>query len=188
MNDNNPSQLSVAFRLASAKDLPAVERVFKAAFIDAPLKQVSETQMPSFSQDFATASEMGSNLALYVAVAGENLETVVGAALIMNMSSEMSQQYNRDIRHINLNVIAIDPAYQGKGIATRFLNRLDAALAPYFNSISLQVREDNLSARALYRRLGYQEQGKIPDMYWDGVAGIQYAKYLKAPPQTQRVA
>lgn len=66
----------------------------------------------------------------------------------------------------------IRPESQGKGMATlAFSKLLEHLLGADFNIVLLEVRESNHRARALYRKLGFREDGVRKDYYqskdWD---------------------
>jgi ribosomal protein S18 acetylase RimI-like enzyme len=63
------------------------------------------------------------------------------------------------------------PAYRGRGLGTRLLSAcLAKAAAQGLTRVELEVRVDNTSATALYRKLGFVEEGrKRWGMCFDGV-------------------
>jgi ribosomal-protein-alanine N-acetyltransferase len=64
--------------------------------------------------------------------------------------------------------IVVAEAARRQGIGTRLLRELIAhARAEHGNQILLEVRESNQSARALYRRAGFQETGLRKSYYSD---------------------
>lgn len=71
---------------------------------------------------------------------------------------------------------------RGRGIGFQALQYLEREIAAQgLARIELGVFEFNLAAQSLYRRLGYQEIGRIEDFtYWDGLmwADIRMEKYL----------
>jgi ribosomal protein S18 acetylase RimI-like enzyme len=55
--------------------------------------------------------------------------------------------------------VAVDPAYRRKGIATNVMATAESwAISRGAETAFLQVREDNGAGRAMYRKLGYEEQ------------------------------
>lgn len=65
--------------------------------------------------------------------------------------------------------IAVAPAWQRHGIARRLLQQaLDAARADAMTVVYLEVRENNQSAQALYRQLGFEISGVRKNYYRKG--------------------
>jgi len=77
--------------------------------------------------------------------------------------------------------IVVDPARRGQGLGASLLADAEqiaaAAGAP---ALSLEVREDNAAAIALYRGRGYVETGRKPGYYDDGAAAICLRRTLRA--------
>jgi ribosomal-protein-alanine N-acetyltransferase len=66
----------------------------------------------------------------------------------------------------HLNLLAVEPAYQRRGIGRCLVNWLEqSAITAGTFMVSLEVRADNVGALQFYRELGYQETGLIPDYY-----------------------
>jgi ribosomal-protein-alanine acetyltransferase len=65
-----------------------------------------------------------------------------------------------------LELIAVDPAAQRRGLARRLFARLAEELrATQVNEMILEVRASNLPALALYQSLGFVETGRRKDYY-----------------------
>lgn len=86
--------------------------------------------------------------------------------------------------------IAVDPAWQGRGVATEIL--LDLSLLCHdrgCDAMTLEVRESNAAAQALYRRFGFVPVGvrkkyyeNVEDaiiMWCHGVATDEFAERLR---------
>jgi ribosomal protein S18 acetylase RimI-like enzyme len=64
-----------------------------------------------------------------------------------------------------LHHLAVDAAHRGQGIATALLQEVEQRLrAKGCLKVNLLVTRDNVGARALYARLGYQEMTPIVAM------------------------
>lgn len=75
--------------------------------------------------------------------------------------------------------VVVDPAQRGLGLGHRLVEVAErGARAVGCSAISLEVREDNTAARALYAKLGYLEQRRLPGYYEDGADGLRLRKLL----------
>ena len=86
-------------------------------------------------------------------------------------------------------VLAVDPAHRRRGVASHLLNMLrPICLRNGLRGITLEVRTDNLGARAFYERHGFVKTGVINNYYADGSDGYIYERMevgtnpLNAPP------
>lgn len=69
---------------------------------------------------------------------------------------------------LHLVTIAVDPAFQRLGIASRLLlNCLEQARDAEMPSVVLEVRESNAPAQALYERFGFRKLGRLRKYYKD---------------------
>lgn len=74
--------------------------------------------------------------------------------------------YQRVFDEVTLMNIAVVPAQQGRGYGTRLLQSLLHVLEGQgVARLLLEVRRGNIAAIALYRRLGFSEDGVRPDYY-----------------------
>lgn len=83
--------------------------------------------------------------------------------------------------------IATDPQHRGRGIAGRLIGAAMEALAAEGNTrLMLDVAEDNTSARRLYERLGFTQDGRRPRYYTAGrpvpVDGVLMSRPLAGEP------
>jgi ribosomal protein S18 acetylase RimI-like enzyme len=67
---------------------------------------------------------------------------------------------HEDAEAVTLSKIALDPAFQGRGIATGVIADLLAEARARGKPVRLQVFKINPRARSLYRRLGFLETGE----------------------------
>ena len=64
--------------------------------------------------------------------------------------------------------VAVHPAWRGQGLGEFLLRRVLAACQSMGGkSITLEVRESNAAALALYHKLGFYEAGRRPNYYHD---------------------
>jgi ribosomal protein S18 acetylase RimI-like enzyme len=78
-------------------------------------------------------------------------------------------------------IVTIDviPKYRRKGIAMKLLQKVEKELQKTGIETSyLEVRDDNVAARKLYRKLGYREVEVLKDYYFRGGNGIRLEKTL----------
>jgi ribosomal-protein-alanine acetyltransferase len=78
--------------------------------------------------------------------------------------------------------IGVVPRHRREGIATRLLLRLvEAALAGGARHLTLEVRQGNAAAIALYERFGFVRAGVRPGYYRDGDAVVMWVKDADGP-------
>lgn len=76
--------------------------------------------------------------------------------------------------------LAIAPAARGQGLARALVRQAEAhAAAAGLRALSLEVRQDNAAARALYSALGYAPVRVLPGYYDDGADGLRLRKELR---------
>ncbi|MBM3946227.1 MAG: GNAT family N-acetyltransferase, partial [SAR202 cluster bacterium] len=75
----------------------------------------------------------------------------------------------------------VDPGHQGGGVGSLLLTACeDEAIVRGCLRITLEVRPDNVSAIAFYRRRGFDTVGAKDDFYSDGSPALAMAKLLPA--------
>jgi ribosomal-protein-alanine N-acetyltransferase len=87
--------------------------------------------------------------------------------------------------------VAVDPAWQGHGIASRLLAELvRSALAMGANQLTLEVRVSNLVAQSVYRRFGFAPAGARKAYYGDNGedALVMWAHAVSQPEYLARLA
>ncbi len=78
--------------------------------------------------------------------------------------------------------IVVDPAARGRGVARRLLAMTERAAAEAAcTGMSLEVRQDNLAANALYADFGYRRVAALPGYYEDGGDGWRYVRDFAGP-------
>lgn len=74
----------------------------------------------------------------------------------------------RVLDEIEILDVAVDPLYQGRGVARRLLSSLfEVGRVHRVRRVLLEVRVSNEVAIGLYRRLGFRKVGRRPDYYED---------------------
>ncbi|MDP3294382.1 MAG: N-acetyltransferase [Nevskia sp.] len=75
--------------------------------------------------------------------------------------------------------LAVAPAARGQRWGEGLVAAMEtAAAASGCDRATLEVRADNLAARALYAKLGYREAQALPGYYDDGADGLRLMKTL----------
>lgn len=86
----------------------------------------------------------------------------------------------RDSRHARIYSVVVDPQARGLGLAQQLVVAAQAAAAQRgCDAVSLEVRSDNVAARALYAKLGYQIDADLPGYYEDGGDGLRLLRALR---------
>lgn len=68
--------------------------------------------------------------------------------------------------HAHLNLLAVAPAYRGRGLGRDLVDWLEAcARTAGIFDVRLELRAGNEPARAFYERLGFIETGSVPAYY-----------------------
>lgn len=118
---------------------------------------VAELEKRNFSDGWSEASlreELDNPYALYL-VALDDSDVVIGAAGLIQSMDEA------DIMNVS---VAKDARRQG--IASKLLTALlDEGKKRGINAFTLEVRETNTSARALYEKFGFENAGTRKDFY-----------------------
>lgn len=83
----------------------------------------------------------------------------------------------RNSRWARIYSVAVDPRWRSMGLGRQLIAAAEKqARRDGRQGMSLEVRIDNAGARALYLRLGYQEQAELPAYYEDGAPGVRLRK------------
>lgn len=85
----------------------------------------------------------------------------------------------RGSRRARIYSVVVAPHARGLGLGRRLVETMqrDAAVAGC-DTATLEVRADNLAARALYAALGYTEAARLPGYYEDGGDGLRLVRGL----------
>lgn len=70
------------------------------------------------------------------------------------------------VDELHINTVAVDPALRRQGLASHLMQHVLAdAAAAGASRATLEVRESNVAAMKLYRRLGFKVAGRRPGYY-----------------------
>ncbi|HZP85710.1 MAG TPA: GNAT family N-acetyltransferase [Burkholderiales bacterium] len=82
--------------------------------------------------------------------------------------------------HAHLNLLAVRPAYQRRGIGRVMLRWLEeSARVAGITAMHLEVRVNNLGARRFYRSWGFQEMSILPRYYGGVESAVWMARDLR---------
>lgn len=87
-------------------------------------------------------------------------------------------------QYLDLHVLKVAtlPSYRRTGLARKLMILAEEhAQASAGESVTLEVRESNVEAIALYQTLGYTRTGRRPGYYGDGEDALVMAKQVVAP-------
>lgn len=156
-------RLSVSFRKAAKRDIPALSDIFKRAF-----EGVNEFGDPT---DYLDRARTGDNMRLIVAQddAGKIGGFVMAAITDWRKTLDIEQ-------------LAVDPGFQGKGIGRRLMEQAEVfAKKEGARRLTLHVRVNNDKALHLYESMGYARIGLENSYYQDGTDAFEMAKKLPKP-------
>lgn len=95
---------------------------------------------------------------------------VIGALILL---------LHRGTRVARIYSVVVSPAARGEGLGRRLVETAERHARDGKKAlVSLEVREDNPAALALYRRLGYNIGRRLPGYYEDGADGLRLTKPL----------
>ncbi len=77
-----------------------------------------------------------------------------------------------------IHVFAVKRAHRHQGVGTALLRTFERQILTDSRRVFLLVAAFNTTAQEFYRKNGYQEVGRIPDYYLDGVTEIILMKIL----------
>lgn len=130
------------------------------------LEKLYEIEMECFRREAFTKKQIAQllqNINTISLIAKENGEIV---GFIIGM---LSIEDNTVVGHIL--TIDVSPSHRRKGVGVKLLQEIEKIFKNKQASICrLEVREDNVAALNLYRKLGYQKVGKLEHYYGDAHA------------------
>lgn len=147
----------VSIRPAERADLLDVARIERASF-----------PQPWPFQAFAGfLGEPGFLVAVDDPAAGDGLLADDAGDVRGYVVADVEADLGREVGHVK--DLAVAPAWRGRGIGSKLLERALAALvAGGARRAKLEVRADNTAARALYEGFGFSPNHVVPGYYDDG--------------------
>ncbi|HYD17712.1 MAG TPA: N-acetyltransferase [Patescibacteria group bacterium] len=158
------SKLSLAFRKAAARDVPALAEVYAASFAD----KNEQTDLPGYLD--WTVQNRDQRV-----IIAETPEHKIAGFVIAAFDSAIARNA------VNVEQLAVAPECQGRGVGRALLEEVEAtALKNDFSRVTLHVRVDNEKAKVLYESEGFRAAEAEPGFYMDGTAALPMTKEL--PP------
>jgi ribosomal-protein-alanine acetyltransferase len=137
------------------------------------LDRLYEIEMECFEKEAFTKKQIAQLLMDYnsVGLVAKEDDKILGFIIAM-----IYVDRNASSGHIL--TIDVSPAHRRKGIGQMLLQEIEKILfAKSVRACHLEVREDNVAAISLYRKLGYQKIGKLKN-YYGNAHGICLKKVL----------
>lgn len=170
-------------RRATLFDLPGVEKVYREIHDAEEAGKITTGWLRDVYPVRATAEAALQRGDLFVM---EEENKVYGAALINQIQVDVYQQapWKHDMPDEQvcvLHTLVISPKASGKGLGKQFVQFYENyALERGMPELRIDTNERNLRARALYKKLGYEEIDIVPTVF-NGIPGVNLVlleKYL----------
>jgi ribosomal protein S18 acetylase RimI-like enzyme len=143
-------------RLAGPEDLDELVRLENAAFVQDRLSRRSLRHLLTRGHAVTLVDELDGRLRGYV-------------LLLLRQGTSLVRLYS----------IAVDPAWQGRGVAAGLVRAAEAAaLEREGVSMRLEIRRDNTASLALFQGMGYRAFGVYEDYYEDDMDALRLEKHL----------
>jgi len=151
----------ISIREAIPLDLPVLASMEKALFADAPWS------MGQFKEEFK-----GVPKTRYFLVATEEQDQIVGYAAVLVVAPGVEA---------DVLTVAVLPDFTRQGIASQFMSELEKwSFSKQAPAMMLEVGVNNLSAIALYEKLGYENISTRKGYYGPGLDAFVMRKELGA--------
>ena len=144
-------------------------RIRRATPSDAAAILAMEALFPSDRMSMRSVRRFiaAANARVLVATRGRDL--LGNLVLLLRAGSDKARIYS----------VVVSPAARGLGVGTALVKAAEhAARDAGRGSVTLEVRDDNAAARALYARRGYVERGRLARYYDDGADGLRLERTL----------
>jgi ribosomal-protein-alanine N-acetyltransferase len=140
-------------------------RIRRAVPSDAPALLAMESLFPSDRMSMRSIRRFIASEGARVLIATRDRAELLGnLVLLLRAGSRTARIYS----------VVVGPAARGLGIGGALVAAAErAARTARRSTVTLEVRHDNLAARALYARRGYVEARRLPGYYDDGADGLR---------------
>ena len=151
--------MTVFIRSANATDLPAVEKLLRAAWHAAYDSIHGVDKIEAISRSWHNQAALKANLEKPWSefLLADTGETIAGMAY----ASQSSEDF------VMLHQLHVDPAMTGQGIGGQLLEECFESF-PEAKAFRLEVDEQNPRAAAFYGQFGFRETGRIANCGHDG--------------------
>ena len=173
----------MTFRKAKEKDLNYIEQIYSDIHIAEESGQVTIGWIRDVYPTRATAEKALERDDLFVGLDDNN--DIVGVAIINQQQVDIYYQGNwrypaEDSQVMVLHTLVISPKHSGKGYGTEFVRFYESyALENNCPYLRMDTNEINQNARALYKKLGYEERGILPCTF-NGIKNVNLVLLEKA--------
>ena len=109
-----------------------------------------------------------------------NTIVVVACNASADLCGFAAMHFAQETAHLTL--LCVQPAQQRQGVATRLLEwLLQSAQVAGISSVGLELRADNATALAFYRRLQFEQTQTIDGYYGAGLAAHRMVRTIRPP-------
>ena len=151
----------ISYRTAMQLDLPVLVSMERVLFADSPWS------MGQFKEEFK-----GVPTSRYFLVATNDEDQIVGYAAVLVVAPGVEA---------DVLTVAVLPDYTRQGIASHFMSELEKwSISKCAPAMMLEVGTENLSAIALYEKLGYENISTRKGYYGPGLDAFVMRKELRA--------
>jgi GNAT superfamily N-acetyltransferase len=163
-------------RPATSADIPALLDLIKRVV---PLMHA--TGNFQWDEQYPNEAVFGADIVkqqLWIALIDEQLAGV--AALTEDQEPEYAQVgFDLSERAIVTHRLAVDPAFQGQGVAAALLNQAEQlALERGVSYLRVDTNSENQATQRLFPKLGYQNAGEITLSFRPGLRFMAYEKKI----------
>ena len=150
---NTPDSIKIRIKDAETKDATRIVEFLKEITTESEFLITCPEEVPSVKEEEEFIKRMKRSLYSLFIIALDN-EKVVGSLTFIGNS-------RKKVRHTGEFGISVLKEYRRKGIATRMIEcMMEWAKRKGIEKIHLKVIEDNLAAISLYRKLGFEFEGR----------------------------
>ena len=173
----------MVIRKAQVKDLNTIEKIYLDIHTSEELGKVNIGWIRDVYPTRATAEKALERDDLFVGLDDNN--DIVGVAIINQQQVDIYYQGNwrypaEDSQVMVLHTLVISPKHSGKGYGTEFVRFYESyALENNCPYLRMDTNEINQNARALYKKLGYEERGILPCTF-NGIKNVNLVLLEKA--------
>ncbi len=137
------------------------------------LEELNKIERQSFGDEAFSKQQIRLLLEDYNSIA---LTARVGRQIAGFIIARIDAEHERHVGHIM--TVDVAPSYRRIGIGTRLMSEVESILKQRnVSECQLEVREDNVAAVSLYRKLGYRQVGVL-EGYYGKTNGLYLRKNL----------